>query len=48
MSVWGYTVLVLLVGVERLAEVVVSMRNARWALARGGVESGRGHPSGTR
>lgn len=43
MSVWGYTVLVLLVGVERLAEVVVSMRNARWALARGGVESGRGH-----
>lgn len=38
-----YTGLVLLVGVERLAELVVSRRNAAWAMARGGVESGRGH-----
>lgn len=28
---------------ERLAELVVSARNARWSFARGGVESGRGH-----
>lgn len=38
-----YTVLILAVGVERLAEVVVSKRNAAWAFERGGVESGRGH-----
>lgn len=28
---------------ERVAELVVSTRNARWSFARGGVESGRGH-----
>ena len=33
----------LLVGLERLAELVVSNRNAAWSLARGGVETGRGH-----
>ncbi len=38
-----YVMLVLGVGVERLAELVVSARNARWSFARGGVESGRGH-----
>lgn len=38
-----YTALVAAVGVERLAEMVVSKRHAAWALARGGVESGRGH-----
>ncbi|WP_181784514.1 isoprenylcysteine carboxyl methyltransferase family protein [Pseudonocardia pini] len=43
MSALAYTVFVLVVGVERLAEVVVSTRNARWALARGGRETGRGH-----
>jgi methyltransferase len=41
-EVW-YTVLVLLVGLERLAELVVSKRNAAWSLSRGGVETGRGH-----
>ncbi|MFG1946404.1 isoprenylcysteine carboxyl methyltransferase family protein [Nonomuraea sp. NPDC048826] len=40
--VW-YLVLILLVGLERLAELVVSKRNAAWSLARGGVEHGRGH-----
>ena len=40
--IW-YTVLVLATGVERLAELVVSNRNARWSFARGGVEFGRGH-----
>lgn len=38
-----YTAIVLAVVLERGAEVVVSQRNAAWALARGGVESGRGH-----
>ena len=38
-----FTVLVLAVGLERLAELVVSRRNAAWAFARGGVESGKGH-----
>ena len=39
----AFTVLVALVGLERLAELVVSTRNAAWSFARGGVESGRGH-----
>ena len=38
-----YTVLVLLVGLERLAELVVAKRNLAWSLARGGRESGFGH-----
>jgi methyltransferase len=42
-STWAFTVLVLLVGVERLAELRLSLRNARWSAERGGVESGRSH-----
>ncbi|MFF9203868.1 isoprenylcysteine carboxyl methyltransferase family protein [Streptomyces sp. NPDC014986] len=38
-----FTLLVLAVGLERVAELVVSRRNAAWSLARGGVESGREH-----
>jgi methyltransferase len=38
-----FTVFVLLTGVERVVELVISKRNAAWAFARGGVESGRGH-----
>ena len=38
-----FTVLVTLVGVERLAELVVSKRNAAWSLERGGFETGREH-----
>jgi methyltransferase len=38
-----YLGLVLLVAAERVAELVVSLRNARWSFAQGGVESGRGH-----
>ena len=38
-----FTGLVLGVGVERLAEVRVSVGNARWSLARGGVETGAAH-----
>ncbi|MFD5100010.1 isoprenylcysteine carboxyl methyltransferase family protein [Streptomyces albidochromogenes] len=39
----GYAALVLAVGAERVAELVVARRNARWSLARGAVEAGRGH-----
>ena len=38
-----YVALVLAVGAERVAELVVSERNRRWSLARGGVESGARH-----
>ncbi|WP_369052367.1 isoprenylcysteine carboxyl methyltransferase family protein [Kineococcus terrestris] len=38
-----FTALVVATGLERLAELVVSTRNARWSFARGGVESGRRH-----
>jgi methyltransferase len=40
--IW-YLVLILATGAERLAEVVISGRNAAWAFARGGKEYGRGH-----
>lgn len=39
----AYVVLVLAVGVERFAELVVAKRNLAWALARGGTETGFGH-----
>ncbi|MEU8201342.1 isoprenylcysteine carboxyl methyltransferase family protein [Streptosporangium sp. NPDC049046] len=42
LSSW-YPLLVLLVGLERVAELVVARRNARWSMARGGVMSGQGH-----
>jgi methyltransferase len=38
-----YLVFILLTGGERLAEVIVSTRNAKWAFARGGAESGKRH-----
>lgn len=38
-----FTLLVAAVGLERLAELVVSTRNARWSLRRGGVETGQRH-----
>jgi methyltransferase len=40
--IW-FTALVVATGFERLAELIVSARNARWSFARGGVEYGRGH-----
>ncbi len=42
-SLWYFTGLVALVALERLAELVVSKRNAAWSLARGGREHGRSH-----
>jgi methyltransferase len=38
-----YTILILAIAAERLAELRVARRNAQWSLDRGGVESGRGH-----
>jgi methyltransferase len=38
-----YYLLILAIGIERLAELIVSRRNARWAFAHGGKEFGRGH-----
>ena len=38
-----YALLVAVVGLERIAELVVSKRNLAWSLARGGVEFGSGH-----
>ncbi|MEY9968090.1 methyltransferase [Streptacidiphilus sp. MAP12-16] len=38
-----YTVLVLLVAVERLAELVTARRNADWSRRHSGVEHGSGH-----
>jgi methyltransferase len=42
-SQWLFTAFVLLVGLERLAELVVSKRHAAWALSRGGIERGQSH-----
>lgn len=42
-SLTFFTVLVGLVALERVAELVVSRRNAAWSLSHGGVETGRGH-----
>jgi methyltransferase len=38
-----FFILVILTGGERLVEMTVSTRNARWAFARGGVEYGQEH-----
>jgi methyltransferase len=38
-----YYLLILAVGLERLAELVVSKRNARWSFSQGGKEVGRAH-----
>jgi methyltransferase len=38
-----FTLLVAAVALERVAELVVSQRNAAWSLERGGVETGQRH-----
>lgn len=38
-----YSLLVAVVGLERIAELVVSKRNLAWSRTRGGVEFGSGH-----
>ena len=42
-SLAAFTIIVALVGVERVVELVVSRRNAAWSLERGGRETGQGH-----
>ena len=42
-SLGFFTVLVVLVAAERLAELVISNRNAAWSLAHGGRETGQRH-----
>jgi methyltransferase len=42
-SLAAFTVVIVLVALERLVELVVSNRNAAWSLARGGRETGQGH-----
>lgn len=39
----AYLLLILATGAERIVELVVSKRNARWAFDRGGVEYGQRH-----
>lgn len=42
-SQWWFTLLVVLVAVERLVELVVARRHERWLLQRGAVEFGAAH-----
>ena len=39
----AFVIVVALVAAERVAELVVSRRNAAWSFARGGRETGQGH-----
>lgn len=38
-----YLILLIAVGVERIAELILAQRNLAWSRARGGVEIGAGH-----
>ncbi len=39
----AFTILIVLVALERVAELVVSQRNLKWSAEQGGVEYGRSH-----
>lgn len=39
----SFTVLLVLVAVERVIELIISKRNLRWSFAQGGIEFGRSH-----
>lgn len=39
----AFTILIVLVAVERVVELIVSKRNLRWSAEHGGVEYGRSH-----
>ena len=43
MPLYAYTLLIALTALERLVEMAISMRNARWSFRQGGVEAGRKH-----
>ena len=38
-----FTILILLVSVERIVELIISNRNLRWSFSQGGIEYGRSH-----
>src|SRR5689334_9100697 len=42
-SLGAYYFVLAALGAERIVEVIISARNARWAFARGATESGAGH-----
>lgn len=42
-SLGWFTLLLLAVALERMAELRLSLRHARWAVERGGIETGKGH-----
>jgi methyltransferase len=42
-SLTAYLALLTALGVERIVELIISARNARWAFARGATETGTGH-----
>lgn len=42
-SLFAFAIVVALVALERVAELVVSRRNAAWSFARAGRETGQGH-----
>ena len=39
----AFTLLLVLVAIERIIELVISKRNLKWSFAQGGVEFGRSH-----
>ena len=39
----AFTVLLVLVALERIAELIISKRNLTWSFAQGGIEFGRSH-----
>lgn len=40
---WAFTLLIVLVAIERLIELRLSKRNLQWSFAHGGIEFGRSH-----
>lgn len=42
-SSWAYAAFILALGAERIGELILSHRNARWARERGAIEYGQGH-----
>ncbi len=39
----SFTILLVLVAIERIVELIISKRNLKWSFAQGGVEFGRSH-----
>lgn len=42
-GLWLYTGFIVLIALERVAELVISKRNAAWAFSQGAIEVGHGH-----